>query len=109
MKLTLVGHEDLYAVEQLCITLFGVGAEGSATSQLHRGKVWLTAVTTIEQAGKTAKGVRRPLIDVLVDGEFIEEKKIIDLRFRGSENQRIIDVKKSLAEDDVILWEDGSG
>ncbi len=48
------------------------------------------------------------LIDVLVDGEFIEEKKIIDLRFRGSENQRIIDVKKSLAEDDVILWEDGS-
>ena len=59
MKLTLVGHDDLYAVEQLCITLFGVGAEGSATSQLHRGKVWLTAVTTIEQAGKTARGVRR--------------------------------------------------
>ncbi|MBR2309958.1 MAG: coproporphyrinogen dehydrogenase HemZ [Oscillospiraceae bacterium] len=59
MKLTLLGHDDLYAVEQLCITLFGVGAEGSATSQLHRGKVWLTAVTTIQQAGKTAKGVRR--------------------------------------------------
>ena len=59
MKLTLLGHDDLYAVEQLCITLFGAHAEGSATSQLHRGKVWLTAVTTIEQAGKTAKGVRR--------------------------------------------------
>ena len=59
MKLTLVGHDDLYAVEQLCITLFGVGAEGSATSQLHRGKFWLTAVTTIEKDGKTAKAVRR--------------------------------------------------
>ena len=59
MKLTLVGHDDLYAVEQLLITLFGVGAEGSATSQLHRGKVWLTAVTTIEKDGKTAKAVRR--------------------------------------------------
>ena len=59
MKLTLVGHDDLYAVEQLCITLFGVGAEGSATSQLHRGKTWLTAVTTIEKDGKTAKAVRR--------------------------------------------------
>ena len=59
MKLTLVGHDDLYAVEQLLITLFGVGAEGSATSQLHRGKVWLTAVTTIEKDGKTVKAVRR--------------------------------------------------
>ena len=59
MKLTLVGHDDLYAVEQLCITLFGVGAEGSATSQLHRGKTWLTAVTTVEQNGKTAKAIRR--------------------------------------------------
>ena len=59
MKLTLLGHEDLYAVEQLCITLFGAQAEGSATSQLHRGKVWLTAVTVVEKDGKTAKGVRR--------------------------------------------------
>ena len=59
MKLTLVGHDDLYAVEQLLITLFGVGAEGSAVSQLHRGKFWLTAVTTIEKDGKTAKAVRR--------------------------------------------------
>lgn len=36
------------------------------------------------------------LLDVLVDGEFVQEKKNISLRFRGSENQRIIDVKKSL-------------
>lgn len=49
------------------------------------------------------------LIDVLVDGEFIEEEKVIDLRFRGSENQRIIDVKKSLQADEVVLWSDGSG
>ena len=59
MELKLVGHEDLYAVEQLCITLFGVGAEGTATSQLHRGKIWLTAVTVIEKNGKKTKGIRR--------------------------------------------------
>ena len=59
MNVKFLGHDDLYAVEQLCITLFGVGAEGSAVSKLHRGKVWLTAVTTVEQGGKTAKGVRR--------------------------------------------------
>lgn len=36
------------------------------------------------------------LIDVLVDGEFVEEKKNLRLKFRGSENQRLIDVKKSM-------------
>lgn len=42
-------------------------------------------------------------IDVLVDGRFIEEKKNIMLKFRGSENQRIIDVRKSLSENKVIV------
>ncbi len=46
------------------------------------------------------------MIDVLVDGPFIEEEKQIDLRFRGSRTQRIIDVKKSLIEGKTILWED---
>ncbi len=48
-------------------------------------------------------------LDVLVDGPFIEEKKNLSLRFRGSENQRIIDVKQSLANDRIILWEDWQG
>ena len=42
-------------------------------------------------------------IDILVDGRFVEEKKNIRLRFRGSENQRIIDMKKTRAGDGVIL------
>ncbi len=43
-------------------------------------------------------------IDVLVDGPFIEAEKDISLRFRGSRNQRIIDVRQSLASGDVVLW-----
>ena len=43
------------------------------------------------------------LIDVLVDGKFVEAKKNISLAFKGSENQRIIDVKKSLNENKVVL------
>ncbi len=44
------------------------------------------------------------MIDVLVDGEFIEEKKDISLVFRGSSNQRIIDVKASLEKGEVIYY-----
>lgn len=43
------------------------------------------------------------LIDVLIDGEFVLEKKNISLKFRGSENQRIIDVGQSLKQGEIVL------
>jgi len=59
MKLTLIGHEDLYAVEQLQMALFATSQEGEAVSRLHRGKTWLTAVTTITRGGNTTRSIRR--------------------------------------------------
>ncbi len=59
MTLTLIGHEERYAVEQLQMALFGPDMPGEAISRLHRGKQWLTAVTTITINGKTAKACRR--------------------------------------------------
>ncbi len=45
-------------------------------------------------------------LDVLVDGPFIEEKKNLGLRFRGSENQRLIDMPKTLKAGEIVLWQD---
>lgn len=44
-----------------------------------------------------------PLVDVLVDGLFVEAKKDISLKFRGSSNQRIIKAKESIAQGDITL------
>ena len=48
-------------------------------------------------------------LDVLVDGPFVEAKKNLSLRFRGSENQRLIDVPASLSAGEVVLWNDWQG
>ena len=49
------------------------------------------------------------MVDVLVDGPFVESQKNLMLRFRGSENQRIIDVPASLAAGQAVLWQDWQG
>ena len=59
MKLTLIGHEERYAVEQLQMSLFDLQADGEAVSTLHRGKQWLTAVTKITKDGCTVTAARR--------------------------------------------------
>ena len=43
-------------------------------------------------------------VDVLIDGEFIESLRDLELDFRGSSNQRIIDVKKSRAQNKIVPW-----
>ena len=45
-------------------------------------------------------------LDVLVDGPFIAEKKNLSLRFRGSENQRLIDMPQTLSTGSVVLWDE---
>lgn len=45
------------------------------------------------------------LLDVLVDGPYVDELRDISLRFRGSRNQRLLDMKKTLQSGTAVLWE----
>ena len=43
-------------------------------------------------------------VDVMVDGRYIDSQRDVTLRWRGSKNQRVIDVKKSLEKGEITLW-----
>lgn len=68
---------------------------------LYTGWVWETL-----DNHEIAWSLIKECVDVVVDGPFIEDLKDISLKFRGSSNQRIIDVKKSIESNEVILYEE---
>ena len=77
-------------------------------AKLQGKNVWCYTGYTWEEL--TKKPIRREwdnllfFIDVLVDGPFIQEQKSLELDYRGSRNQRLIDVHKSLDKGEVVLW-----
>lgn len=68
--------------------------------------IWVYSGYTLEELMKK-DGAMDVLnkIDVLVDGRFVEEKKDLKLKFRGSSNQRIIDMKRSIEENKILLMD----
>lgn len=67
--------------------------------------IWIWSGYTYEELRQdSAKMDLLRECDVLVDGRFIEELKDLTLKFRGSSNQRIIDVKKTLEKDEVVEY-----
>lgn len=69
-------------------------------------EIWIFSGYTYEEILKDED--KKKLLeecDVLVDGRFVEALKDLNLRFRGSSNQRIIDIKKSLESNEVVLFD----
>ena len=66
--------------------------------------VWCYTGYTFEELPTSAQPLLEN-VDVLIDGEFIERLRDLELQFRGSSNQRIIDIKKTREQNRIVLWE----
>ena len=105
--LTLLGGEPMEPVNQTALLPFIERVKKECPDKNIWCYTGYTFDEDLSEGGKAYCEATAPLlsmIDVLVDGEFVEELKDIRLSFRGSSNQRIIDVKKSLAEGETILY-----
>jgi anaerobic ribonucleoside-triphosphate reductase activating protein len=67
--------------------------------------IWCYTGFTFESLINPEQRELLELLDVLVDGPFIEKLRDTDLLFRGSSNQRLIDVQASLYKGKVVLWQ----
>ena len=106
--LSLLGGEPFEPVNQRGL----VGLLKSVKEEYPEKTVWCYTGYTLESDLLSESRARCEVtdemlsyIDVLVDGEFVQELYDISLRFRGSSNQRLIDVKKTLEAGKTVLWE----
>ena len=107
--LSLLGGEPLEPQNQLALFPF----VKKVKEKYPKKSIWCyTGFVFDESTGELKEhrkntGVTKDLIalfDVLVDGPFVEELKDIRLKFRGSSNQRVIDVQKTLKKNECVLY-----
>ena len=107
---TLLGGEPMEVQNQVAL----LPLLQSIKAQYPTKSIWMYSGYTLEELrGNTRARCAitdeiLSLVDVLVDGEFVLAQKDIRLRFRGSANQRLIDLKQTLSSDHIVLWDDGN-
>lgn len=109
--LSLLGGEPLLNLNMLLPLVKDIRLKYGYTKTIWSwtGFTWEELMEIIEKENEDALKIKEYLsnIDILVDGRFIQDEFEHGLTFRGSRNQRIIDVKKSLEHKDIILWKNG--
>jgi len=101
-NVTFSGGDPLFQVD-------GFAELARLIKQETNKNIWCYTGFLYEQVVNSEKLSRiLPFIDVIVDGRYVSALRDEDLPFRGSSNQRIIDVQQSLLKDKVILWKQGS-
>lgn len=108
--LTLLGGEPMEPENQRVLASF----LHKVKAQYPEKNIWCFSGYLYEELSGQSKGTGRArcevtdemlsMIDVLVDGEFELEKRNLMLKFRGSENQRLIDLNKTREQGEVVLW-----
>lgn len=94
---TISGGEPIDQIEDLVQLCKRLKAKGK--------NIWVYTGNVVDPT-KHIYQVLAQYVDVIVDGRFVEELKDPDLLFRGSSNQRLIDLPKSVKAEKVILWEE---
>lgn len=97
-NVTLTGGDPLYSLPAITPLVIAVAKAGYT--------IWLYTGFTYSRLLELP-GIEKilPYIEAIVDGPFEADKRDVSLHFRGSSNQRIIDVKKSLASGEVVTFE----
>lgn len=97
--ITLSGGDPMYSAKDV------IGFVESAKKQLNNINVWCYTGFNFEELVISTDIYIKTLLelcDVIVDGEFIEEQKDVTLSFKGSRNQRVINVKESMKQNKVV-------
>ena len=98
--ITLTGGEPLLQVD--------AANELARAAKILGLSVWCYTGYTFEDLPAEAAPLLEN-VDVLIDGAFVESLRDLDLQFRGSRNQRIIDVNKSRVQNKIVLWSEIGG
>lgn len=99
-RISILGGEPLAPVNLETVSLI----IESLKKRFPEKRIWIYSGYTYESLNKNQLRVIYKA-DILVDGQFIKEKKDLNLKFRGSSNQRIIDIQQTIKKSRLTLWE----
>lgn len=98
-RISILGGEPLAPVNLETVSLI----IESLKKRFPEKRIWIYSGYTYESLNKNQLRVISKA-DILVDGQFIKEKKDLNLKFRGSSNQRIIDIQQTIKGSRLTLW-----